>query len=88
MTAEEPGGYAGPVLVLLMIGSGILYGLGYLTAVMRRANSDYKKTKTALPGMRKDFWVAWWNMVKIGFWVAIAALVLIAWAVHDVRATR
>jgi hypothetical protein len=85
MTTEESGGYAGPVLVLLIIGSSTLYGLGYLTAVMRRANTDYKKTKTSLPGLRKDFWKAWWAMVKIAFWVAIAGLVLIAWAIQDIR---
>lgn len=83
--ADEHGAYAGPVLILLIIGFSTIFGFGYLTAIMRRANTDYKKTKAILPGMRKDFWAAWWSMVKIGFWVAIGGLLLISWAVHDIR---
>lgn len=75
---------AAPVLVLLLIGAGILYGLGYARAVMHRANVDYKRTKEALPGLRKGFWRAWWKVVKVGFWVTLAFIGLVAWAVHDV----
>ena len=77
----------GVVLVLLILGGSTLYGLGYATAVMRRANTDYKKTKTSLPGMRKDFWSAWWQVIKVGFWVSLAGLILVAWTVHDIRDT-
>jgi hypothetical protein len=83
--ASENQSAAMPTLVLLLIGAGTIFGFGVAMAVMRRANSDYKKTKAVLPAMRKDFWAAWWAMIKLGFWVVLGFLVLTAWAVHDVR---
>lgn len=71
-------------LIVLLIGSTLI-AFGYAKAVMDRANSDYKKTKAGLPGMRKAFWVSWWTMIKVGFWVAIIGFVLVTWVVHDVR---
>ena len=50
-----------------------------------RANSDYKKTKASLPGMRKTVWATMWTMVKIGFWVVAIGFILVTWVVHDVR---
>lgn len=87
--AAEPGGddIGPPVVLIVLIIGGIIYTFGYLRAVMHRANSDYKKTKAGLPGMRKDFWRAWWAAVKVGFWVLVAAGILITWMVQDVRTT-
>lgn len=83
MADEHP--IATPVVILTFITAGIVYVFGYLRAVMHRANSDYKKTKAGLPGMRKDFWRAWWAAAKIGFWVFIAGAVLVVWAGREIR---
>lgn len=84
MTTAESSPAVPTVLIVLLIGS-TLVSFGYLKAVMDRANSDYKKTKAGLPGLRKDFWRAWWRAVKVGFFVFVAGIVLVAWVVHDVR---
>jgi hypothetical protein len=76
---------ATPTLVLLLIGAPVLIGFGSALAVMRRANSDYKKTKAALPGMRRDFWATWRAMMKLAFFVVFGFLVMAAWAAHEIR---
>jgi ribose/xylose/arabinose/galactoside ABC-type transport system permease subunit len=78
-------GASGPTLLAVIIIGGTIYTFGYARAVMHRANSDYKKTKAALPGMRKTFWATWWAAVKVGFWVLIALALLIAWVMHEAR---
>jgi hypothetical protein len=76
---------AAPLLMLLLIGGGIIYAFGYARAVMHRANSDYKKTKAAVPGLRKDFWSTWWRAVKTGFWIALGLVMVGMWAWHDAK---
>ncbi len=76
---------AGPIVVGLAIGGSLIYGFGYAMAVMRRARSDYRKTKEALPGLRRGFWSSLWAMIKVGFWVAVCAFILIVWMVKDVQ---
>jgi hypothetical protein len=85
LAVEENPSIAGPVLVVLLLAGSTIMGFGYLLAVARRANSDYKKVKAGLPGMRKDFWRAWWAATKVGFFVILGAFLLITWAVRDVR---
>lgn len=77
---QEPSSVAGPVVVGLFLGGSIIFGLGYGFAVMHRANDDYKKTKAAVPVLRKGFWLAWWIVVKRSFWIGLFALVLFVWA--------
>ena len=72
------------VLIVLVI-AGIIYVFGYVRAVMHRANSDYKKTKALVPGLRKGFWKAWWAAVKVGAGVLIAVAILVYWGVSDAR---
>lgn len=74
-----------PTLVGILIIGGVIYAFGYARAVMHRANSDYKKTKAGLPGMRKDFWRSWWQAVKIGFWIFVAGFALVSWVVVEGR---
>lgn len=74
-----------PTLLVVMLIGATIYAFGYARAVMHRANTDYKKTKAGLPAMRKGFWAAWWTAVKIGFWVSLALLALVAWVVSDAR---
>lgn len=74
-----------PTLLVVLIIGGTIYTFGYLRAVMHRANKDYKTTKAALPTLRKGFWAAWWAAVKIGFWVCVALLALIAWVIADAK---
>lgn len=82
---EQQSGTSLTVLVILLLVGSTIYGAGYLTAVARRANSDYKKTKAGLPAMRKAFWSAWWNATKVVFWVFVAGALLVSWVVRDVR---
>ncbi len=88
MAQEQPDSIALPVIFFLLIGAGIIYIFGYARAVMHRANSDYKKTKAGLPDMRKAYWVSWWRTVKVGFWIAVAAVILSFWAYGDVTEDR
>lgn len=73
-------------LIALLIGSTV-FSFGYLKAKVERANSDYKKTKESLPGMRKAYWELWLSAVKVGFWVFVVGFMLIAWVIHDTKAT-
>ncbi len=84
---QEDQSIAAPVVLIVIIIGGTIYAFGYLRAVMHRANKDYKTTKAAVPALRKGFWRAWWSAVKVGFWVVLAGIVLVAWMVRDVRET-
>lgn len=81
LTAEEsslPGG----LIAGFLIGALLLYGVGYAMAVMRRANDDYKKTKAAVPILRKGFWLAWWITAKAMFWVGLFIACFIVWLIY------
>ncbi len=73
------------VTIIVLVIAGIIFTLGYRIAVNRRANDDYKKTKAAVPLLRKGFWSTWWAAVKIGFGVCIVLAILVYWGVSDVR---
>lgn len=85
LAAEQSSVAVPTTLIVVLIGS-TLVSFGYLKAVMDRANKDYKTAKVGLPVLRKAFWTAFWGAVKVGFWVFVAALVLIGWMIHEVRA--
>jgi hypothetical protein len=78
---------SGPTLLAVLIIGGVIYAFGYARAVMHRANTDYKKTKAALPELRKGFWAAWWAAVKVGLLILIGLALLIAWVVAEARNT-
>jgi ABC-type Fe3+ transport system permease subunit len=80
-----PASYSTAMAVALI--GGVVLMLGYRVAVNRRANADYKRTKAALPAMRKAFWATLWGAIKFGFWAFIAVALLISWVAHDVRET-
>lgn len=77
---------SGPVFLIVLFFGGLIFGVGYLWAVMHRANTDYKATKAAVKGLRKSFWASWRAAMARGGWVLVAFLVLLAWVIHDVRA--
>jgi ABC-type Fe3+ transport system permease subunit len=77
-----------PTVLIVAVLAGVVYGFGYLRAVMHRANKDYKTTKAAVPGLRKSFWQAWWQAVKIGALVFIAAVLLLGWAWREIRGNQ
>lgn len=81
LTAQEiqSGDVAGPVVVILALVGALIFSFGFLYAVMKRANRDYKTTKAALPGMRKGFWSAWWKATKAGFVVIFIFVCLLLW---------
>jgi ABC-type Fe3+ transport system permease subunit len=74
-------------LVALMIGSTV-FSFGYLKAKLERANSDYKKTKQSLPGLRKSYWELWASAMKVGVWVFVVGFILIAWIITDAKAHK
>ncbi len=75
--SEHSGNAAGVAFVFILLMGGTIFAFGYARAVSDRAGSDYRKTKEALPGMRKAFWQAWWRGIKIGFWVVLAFAVVV-----------
>lgn len=78
--SSDPQSIASTVLVWLGIGAALIFTFGYRVAVNRRANADYKRTKAALPDMRKAFWWTLWRATKIGFWFFVGIALLITWA--------
>ena len=87
LAAEPPPQGLSPlvIVIIVLIIAGIIYTFGYARAVFHRANSDYKKTKEGLPGMRKTVWQTLWRTVKVGFGVVILIGILIFWGVNDAR---
>lgn len=79
-----------PVIAIIatLILGGMIYAFGYARAVMHRANSDYKKTKAALPLLRKDYWRALGVVIKFGVIVAIGYLVVAAWSIADAKGKK
>lgn len=69
-------------LISTLCAGSTIFALGFAWAVMKRANSDYKKTKAVLPSLRKDFWRAVGAVFKAGMIIAVAVLALAAWAVY------
>jgi hypothetical protein len=74
----------GPVIPNLLTGGTIVgllfgYGVGYVHAVWRRARTDYRTTKAAVPKMKQAKWAAWRMMVQRGTLVAAVVAGLIAW---------
>lgn len=82
MAADSNNGSSAWLAVIML---GVVYSLGYAVAVTKRANSDYKKTKASLPGLRKGFWQAWWHAVKIGMGVLLGVVILVSVFMHEVR---
>jgi hypothetical protein len=74
------------MIVLGFVGGGLLlYGFGYARAVMHRANDDFKKTKAAVPVLRKDFWRTWWKAVKAATLGLIIFAALAVWMWNEVN---
>lgn len=72
-------------MISMLCAGSTIFTLGYAWAVMKRANSDYKKTKEAVPLLRKDFWSAVGKVLKAGVLIAVAALILVAWKVSEAK---
>jgi hypothetical protein len=58
----------------------VLFVVGVRWAVMRRAGSDYQRTKAGLPAMRSAYWHGFWATLRTVGLVLVVALVL-SW--HD-----
>lgn len=82
---QAPAPASSTALLAVMLVTTAVFVFGYRVAVNRRANSDYKKTKAALPGLRKGFWSTWWSAMKMAAVMALAIVLLLSWAVHDAR---
>jgi arginine exporter protein ArgO len=84
-TAQQKQSISVPVVLIVFLIGGVIYLFGYARAVMHRANRDYKTTKAAVPVLRKGFWKTWWAAFKVGFWVLIAAAIMVTWVGRDLR---
>lgn len=62
-----------------------IFVLGWRLAVARRAFTDWRATKAAVPKMRKGFFTTAKAAAKFVFWVLVALALLVSWVVHDVR---
>lgn len=71
-------------MLLTVLAGSLIFTFGSLHAKMGRANKDYKTTKAAVPALRKTFRELLWRAIKVGFWVVLGGLILVAWAIHDV----
>jgi hypothetical protein len=83
--AQQKQSISVPVVLIVFLIGGVIYLFGYARAVMHRANRDYKTTKAAVPVLRKGFWKTWLAAVKVGFWVLIAAAIMVIWVGRDLR---
>jgi ABC-type Fe3+ transport system permease subunit len=84
VTEEE----TSPVLLgvlIALLGTSTAFSFGYLKHRLERANSDYKDTKAKVLPLRKAYWAAWWAATKVGFWVFIIGLLLVAWVLNDAQ---
>ncbi len=68
------------LLWIVLAAVGLVFGSRW--AVMQRANSDYKKVKAGLPGMRSTYWHQFWRVVRVAI---LAAVVLAGFAIYDLR---
>lgn len=85
LAAQSNGNVSGPTMLIVLITGGVIYSFGYARARMHQANRDYKDNKAKRPILRKAFWSMWWLAVKVGFWVVLGFICLVAWVIHDVR---
>lgn len=74
--------------LIAVLGASTVFSFGYLKAKVERANTDYKKTKQSLPGLRKAYWGLWASALKVGFWIFIVGFALIAWVISDAKAPK
>ncbi len=54
----------------------VMFAFGFRWAVMRRASSDYQRTKDSLPGLRSAYWRGFWAMLRAIGLLLIVVLVL------------
>lgn len=71
-----------------LIGVVVSFLCGVAYAVTRRAFDDYKKTKAALPGMRKTAWSGVWTTIKAAALGLVIFAVLIGWIVSETKGRR
>lgn len=81
---EEPNASSVSLVVIGLIG-GSLITLGFVSAVMRRAGDDYRKTRDSVKGLRKAYYKSIWTTVKAGGIAVITLVLLIMWVVRDIR---
>lgn len=58
----------------------VLFALGVRWAVMRRASSDYQRTKASLPAMRSAYWHGLWATLRA---VGLVLIILVVMAWHN-----
>lgn len=84
LTATETHVAVPSTIVLFIVGS-TLVGVGYAWAVMQRARKDHQATKAAVKALRKSYWLAVMQTLKVGVIAGICAIILLIWAWREIR---
>jgi cytochrome bd-type quinol oxidase subunit 2 len=63
----------------------VVFLLGVAWAAAKGARKNYQTIKGGVGPARKAYWAAVGGIVKIGVWVAVLLIALVAWQVNDVR---
>lgn len=79
---DESSPIAVAALLTILTGS-IVFTFGSLHARAGRARNDLRDTKAKVPELRAAFRGLLWRAVKVGFWVILGVLILVAVAVRD-----
>lgn len=67
---------------LWIVAGLVLFVLGVRWAVMRRASSDYQRTKAGLSGMRSTYWHGFWATLRTGVLVVLVLAGLALYNLH------
>jgi hypothetical protein len=65
----------------------IALAVGARWAIMKRANRDYKATKSAVKGLRKNFWASLRSFVGAAVLLIAILVGLVAWVASEVGGT-
>jgi hypothetical protein len=79
-------GLSGASLFWYIVGF-IALAVGARWAIMKRANRDYKATKAAVKGLRKNFWASLRSFVSAVVLLIAILVGLVAWVVSEMGGT-
>lgn len=85
-TTYTDGSVSIPVTMIVLLLASTIFTFGVLYARWHRQRADYKALKAGVPGARKAKWALFRRTVKVGFFVFIAAVIMITWVGRDIRA--
>jgi ABC-type Fe3+ transport system permease subunit len=72
-------------LMTAIITAVIVFFFGVAWTTLAGAKKSYKTAKGGVGTARKSYWTAVASIVKIGVWLTVLVIALVAWQVHDIR---